>query len=379
MQNELAIARPSTPETNMGAGALATSVSGAKSLNATPMSAKSLNAKSLNGRAKAAVVVRLLLNEGADLPLEELPEDLQAELTKQMGVMGLVDRTTLSSVIQEFADTLDGVGLHFPNGLAGALNAMDGKISPQTAARLRKEAGVRQAGDPWVRLRGLATEELVELARGESIEVAAVLLSKLDVESAAALLGQLPGPLARRITYAVSRTGAVTPDTVDRIGLSLAGQLDLKPIVAFDDGPDERIGAILNQSTAMTRDDLLSGLEETDEDFANAVRRTIFTFAHLPARLAANDVPKLMREVDQAILVTALQAATNSDLGEAAEFLLNSTSTRMADSLREEMTERGTVELLEGETAMTAVIAATRRLELAGDLKLNVQPTPEDD
>lgn len=357
MQNELAIAQISTPQTNKTAGVLA---------------------KSLNGRAKAAVVVRLLLNEGTDLPLEELPEELQAQLTKQMGKMGMVDRTTLSSVIQEFADTLDGVGLSFPNGLAGALTAMDGKISPQTAARLRKEAGVRQAGDPWQRLRGLATEELVELARAESIEVAAVLLSKLDVESAAAMLGQLPGPLARRITYAVSRTGAVTPETVDRIGLSLAGQLDLKPIVAFDDGPDERIGAILNQSTAMTRDDLLIGLDETDEDFANAVRRTIFTFAHIPARLAARDVPKLMREVDQAILITALQAAMSSDLSEATEFLLANTSTRMADSLREEMEERGAVDLIKGETAMTAVIAAIRRLELAGDIQLAVQASSDD-
>ena len=360
MQNEVAIARLPMQGVTTGAPK------------------KKQIAKILNGRAKAAVVVRLLLNEGADLPLEELPEDLQALLTKQMGKMGMIDRTTLASVVQEFADTLDGVGLSFPNGLAGALTALDGKISPQTAARLRKEAGVRQAGDPWERLRSLPTEELVELARAESIEVAAVLLSKLDVESAAAMLGQIPGPQARRITYAISRTGAVTPDTVDRIGLALAGQLDMKPVVAFDDGPDERIGAILNQSTAITRDDLLSGLDEEDEKFANAVRRMIFTYAHIPARLAARDVPKLMREVEQPILVTALQAAQSGDLAEPVEFLLTNTSSRMADALREEMEERGAVALLEGEAAMTAVIAAIRRLELAGDIQLNVQDEPEE-
>jgi hypothetical protein len=33
--------------------------------------------------------------------------------------------------------------------------------------------------------------------------------------------------------------------------------------------------------------------------------------------------------------------------------------------------------LLDGETAMTAVIAAIRRLELAGDIQLNVQVEPE--
>ncbi|MDU0112641.1 hypothetical protein RT723_06415 [Psychrosphaera aquimarina] len=77
----------------------------------------------LTRRAKAAIVVRLLLNEGADIPLEDLPEDLQAQLTKQMGSMRLVDRNTLSSVVSEFADELDSIGLSFPGGIAGALDS----------------------------------------------------------------------------------------------------------------------------------------------------------------------------------------------------------------------------------------------------------------
>ena len=46
-------------------------------------------ARVLNNREKAAVVVRLLLNEGADIPLEELPDALQEKLTHQLGRVGL--------------------------------------------------------------------------------------------------------------------------------------------------------------------------------------------------------------------------------------------------------------------------------------------------
>ena len=226
----------------------------------------------LSQRAKAAIVVRLLLNEGADIPLEDLPEELQAHLTKAMGSMRVVDRDTLSSVVSEFAAEVERIGLRFPGGMAGALTALDGKISPHTAARLRKEAGVRESGNPWARIRDLDDDLLVPVLEGESVEVAAVMLSKLDVKKAAALLGKLPGPRARQITYAVSKTGAIGPDAVERIGLSLAAQLDARPITAFDNGPVERVGAILNSSTSMTRDDVLAGLEETDEWFANAVR-----------------------------------------------------------------------------------------------------------
>ncbi|WP_170782986.1 flagellar motor switch protein FliG [Ruegeria lacuscaerulensis] len=318
--------------------------------------------RALSNRQKAAVVVRLLLNDGADIPLEDLPDDLQEKLTHQLGQMGLVDRVTLDAVAAEFAEALDSVGLSFPHGLAGALDAVNGKIAPATAARLRKVAGVRQVGDPWQRLREIPTEDLADMAQAESIEVAAVMLSKLETAKAAQLLGHLPGPVARRITYAVSKTANVTPEAVDRIGWSLAAQLDQRPTMAFTDGPGARVGAILNQSTASTRDGLLSALDEEDSNFASVVRRSIFTFAHVPTRILPRDVPAILRGVDQPVLVTALAGAETEDDKATVEFLLTNMSSRMADNLREEMTERGKVKQAEAEEAMTQIVGAIRDL-----------------
>ena len=332
----------------------------------------------LGRRAKAAVIVRLLLTEGADIPIEDLPDDLQAALTSQMGRMGLVDRDTLAQVVAEFADELDAVGLSFPRGMAGALTMLDGKISPETAARLRRENGVRAAGDPWDRLRKAELPELVAIAESESTEVAAVLLAKLDTAKAAALLGKLPGPLARRITYAVSQTASVTPAAVDRIGLSLAARLDAKVPKAFATAPSARLGEILNRSASATRDDLLEGLDQEDADFARAVRKALFTFAHIPQRISARDVPRILREVDQGTIVTALVFAGQSQAyGATAEFLLANVSTRLAETLREEMSERAVPPKAQGEEAMIAVIEAIRRLETQGDITLT-QPGADD-
>ncbi|WP_299675687.1 FliG C-terminal domain-containing protein [uncultured Roseobacter sp.] len=332
----------------------------------------------LSRKAKAAIVVRLLLNEGADIPLEDLPEDLQAQLTKQMGAMRLVDRTTLSTVVAEFADELESIGLSFPGGIAGALDSLDGRISKQTAARLRKEAGVRQYGDPWARLRDMSADRLLPVLENESIEVAAVLLSKIDVPRAAELLGKLPGPKARRITYAVSQTSAVTPDAVDRIGLSLAAQLDAEPLKAFDDGPVERVGAILNSTASVTRDDVLEGLDETDAGFADLVRKAIFTFANIPKRIAARDIPRVIRELEQDLLITALAGSEAAGMKDSADFILENMSGRMADQLREEMGERDKVKPAEFEEATAEIVAKIREMEAAGDLLLVVQDSDED-
>ena len=276
----------------------------------------------LNKRAKAAIVVRLLLNEGADIALEELPPELQAQLTQQMGAMRVVDRVTVAAVVQEFTEELEAIGLSFPGGIAGALDALDGRISRETAMRLRKEAGLRATGDPWKLVCDLPAEQLLEIIQQESTEVAAVLLSKLDVPVAASLLGKLSGPEARRITYAVSLTSEVTPDAVDRIGLSLAAQFEVQKIPAFETGAVERLGAILNSASTPTRDDVLNGLDETDQELAQAVRKSIFTFAHIPARVSPRDIPRVLREVDGAELITAMAGAEIAGCGDTRDFIL---------------------------------------------------------
>ena len=333
----------------------------------------------LTRRQKAAIIVRFLLNEGADVPLSDLREDLQGILTTQMGSMRYVDRQTLADVVAEFAAELEAMGLTFPRGVAGALSALDGRISPQTASRLRKEAGVRQFGEPWEQVRAADSDTLRKMLETESTEVAAVMLSKLDVARAAELLGQLPGQAARRIAFAMSQTAAVTPDAVDRIGLSLAAQLHDVPETAFADGPVERVGAILNYSPATTRDDVLTGLDETDSEFASRVRKAIFTFVHIPERLNPVDAPKITRVVDQAVLVTALAAAQGTeDLGPVADFLLENISKRMAEAIREEMGELGKVRQKDGEAAMTEVVNAIRTLEAGGELTL-IEPEEDEE
>jgi flagellar motor switch protein FliG len=295
-----------------------------------------------------------------------------------MGKMRVVDRDTLMAVVEEFAGEVEKVGLSFPAGIAGALDALDGKISPHTAARLRKEAGVRQFGNPWARLGELGADRLLPAVENESIEVAAVMLSKLPVAMSAEILGKLPGPQARRITYAVSLTGAVTPEAVDRIGLSLASQLDAQPATAFDSDPVERVGAILNSSTNVTRDDVLTGLDETDQGFANAVRKAIFTFANIPARIAPRDIPRILREVDQDKLVLALAGAEAAGFAASRDFVLENMSGRMADQLREEIGEAGKVKAADVEAAMADIVEVIRAMEQSGDLLLVVEEEDED-
>lgn len=323
----------------------------------------------LSQKAKAAVIVKLLASENVKLPLSTFPEKMQVELAHQLTDLRHIDKETLTAVVEEFLTELEAIGLSFPGGLEGALSVLEGAISPATSAKLRKNAGFSLTGDPWERIADLDVTRVLPILKDESVEVGAVLLSKLKVSKSAQLLSMLPGERARRIAYAISLTSGIAPEVVQRIGISIAAKLDAQPAQAFSDAPTERVGAILNFSASATRDGVLEGLDETDKEFAEEVRKNIFTFANIATRVDGRDVAKVVRGVDQDVLIKALAGATG-DAAISTEFILTNMSKRMADGMREEIEAVGKVKESDAEEAMNAVVAGVRELEGAGELFL---------
>jgi len=326
-------------------------------------------APAMTPQQKAAVIVRLLLAEGVDPGLNKLQDNQQEVLAREMADMRYITKDTLRWIVSEFASELDSVGLHFPPGLSGALSVLDGFISPNTADVLRDESGAEISGNPWERLAGLEVAKLRPIVEQESIEICAVLLSKLSVPKAAELLAEIPPERGRRIAYAVSLTGEIDPETVARIGLALGRQLDAQPGEAFRDGPVERVGAILNASPAATRDAVLDGLDQEDAVFAQKVRKAIFTFQNIPARIAGRDIPKVARAVDQEVLIVALGhgKATAPD---AVTYILWAMSQRLSAQLEDEINEKGAIKPAEGEAAMQEIVTAIREMETSGEILL---------
>ncbi|MEY1555131.1 FliG C-terminal domain-containing protein [Yoonia sp. R2331] len=334
----------------------------------------------LTRRRKAALVVQLLISDGNKLALSSLPEAVQAELAQELGKIRLVDRDTVNAVAEEFAGILASIGLSAPGGASAALAALSEHISPALARKLQAELDAQKGSDPWPRIASLELDQLLPIFQAESVEVGAIVLSKLTVERAAEVLGGLPGDQARRITFAVSQTETATPSAIARIGEALVQDYCQTKEVAFEKPPVDRIGAILNSSPASTRDDLLDGLEGSDADLAKSVRKAIFTFADIPARMQPTDIPAALRSVDPDDLNTAIAFALASDgpLNDSAEHVLANISQRMAGQMREDAEEMGKVSTKVGEAAMNKVTAAIRALADAGTIKL-MSPDEEGD
>lgn len=318
---------------------------------------------------KAAMVVQLLLKEGQSLPLDALPESAQDRLSREIGRLKLIDKATLQSVAEEFTAALDNIGLTAPGSMKAALQSLDGHLSAETMTKLRQEFAGQ---DPWSMVTALPEDDLLPISESECPEVCAVLMSKLETKKAAKLLGMMPGERARRIAYAMSRTHHIGAEAISRIGQGLAQSYckDMDPV--FPDPPESRVGAILNSSSAQVREQVLADLLDEDETFGEGVRRAIFTFEDLPERIAPKDVPNVTRELDPVQFITAMAGAVQSGgrLDAAAQFVLENLSSRMADSLRDQINDLGTVNADKADTAQTDVIAQIREAADQGRIEL---------
>lgn len=318
---------------------------------------------------KAAVIVRLLLSQGLAPSIDRLPPDQQEALALTMSSLGPVNRDTLYAVIREFAEALDDLALTFPSALPDAVQMLEQHLSPNAAENLKSKAAAGDGSDPWPILAAMPSERLAPLLAHESAEVCAILLSKIGVAKAAEILAGLPEDRAPQVAHAISLTATVTPIMVEKIGKALLKQMQSQPRSVFKASAVERVGAMLNAARGSAREAILKGLMARDAAFGEEVKRAIFTFEHIPRRLDAKDVAKVMRKVDGETMLTALAAGLKS-CPAVVEFLLGNMSKRLAEQIREDANARETPRLEEGEAAMNTVIAAIRDLEEAGELRL---------
>jgi len=324
---------------------------------------------------KAAMLVQFLINEGAEFSVSALPEAVQVRLAQELATMRLVDRHMLDDAARDFTRQLEDLALAAPGSVEGAIKALDGRLSSSALARLRHQAADGHAADPWARVLDLDEDGLRAILTAESTEVGAVVLSKLPTARAATVLGQIPGDRARQLALAVSRIAGIRPETVHRIAGALATTYCAQEEAAFHHTPSQRVGAILNAASTATRDQVLEALGKDDPDFAETVRKAIFTFADIPSRLGQTDVPGVLRDLSQSDLVVALAGAEAEGglVGEAAGYLLANMSKRLAETLRDEMSEKGKVRKSEAEAAQAAIVTAIREAADAGRISLVVE------
>ena len=324
----------------------------------------------LTNAQKAAVVVQLIISSGETIPLSMMSEATQVHLARVYANMGPLNKITVETVINEFSEQIEALGLSFPLDTGAALEALSGQLDEDLLRRMRHAYNPTVPQGVWERISGLAPEALAERLSQESARIAAVILSKLPTEISSQVLDSFEADQANAVGFAFSETGLVQQSTVDIIAQSIVDDVDaLSGDAAFKTTPATRAADLLNAVTTAQREAVMEALEKEDAKFAADVRKAIFTFEDIKVRLKPDDVSKIVREVAADELAPGLKAGMEM-FPDSANFILESLSKRMADQMRDDISDAPALSPKKGEAAMGQITAAIRRLVELGDIVL---------
>jgi flagellar motor switch protein FliG len=119
--------------------------------------------------------------------------------------------------------------------------------------------------------------------------------------------------------------------------------------------------------------------DEDDKGLAEDVRKSIFTFANIPTRIDARDVPKFLRNVDQRQLLVALGARAQVPDDPISLFILSNMSSRLAQQLKDELEGLGKLKAKDIEDAEAAIVAAIRDMADAGEIVFKAEEEETED
>ena len=335
------------------------------------------DARALTRQQKAAIVIGVLGPDAAGPLLERLDEASLRGFAEAMSRLKRVEAEVVEEIIGEFLTELDRAGTTLQGGLSIARGMLERHVKEGTLMRILDDVDVPSIHNVWSKLSRVNEAALAEFLRREHPQTAAVVLSKLSSEHAARVLGRFDPDRARDVILGITRTQNLAPEVIEAIGASvsrdfLAGQNADAPVRE----PADRIGAIMNFAAADTRNSVLDLIAENQPDFAEQIKRKMFTFEDIPDRLEPRDVTPVLRAVEQDVLLRAL-AGAEQNAPAAREFLMSNISSRMSDQLRAALEDFGTVRRKDAEEAQNGVILAIRELERRGEIRL-VSPEGEE-
>ncbi|MBR28337.1 flagellar motor switch protein FliG [Albimonas donghaensis] len=323
----------------------------------------------LSQAQKAAVVIVALGPEAATEILRNLGDANIKRFASAVSKLNGVPHAVVDAVVSEFLATM-GDELSVRGGLDEARKFLGQVLDEDSLSRVLEEIDARSVRTIWQRLADSADAPLSNWLSAEHPQVACLVVSKLRSDQAARLLERFEPAFAQDIVLRMSRVP--TPDNAALEILTRTIEQDFVSVIERNQGarkPAELIASLMNHVSATARDSFLGHMDSVDSKLAQEVQRVMFTFADIASRVNPRDVAKVMKEVEEPVLMTALKSALATE-NPSADFILGNIAKRLSERLREDLDGMPDVRQKEGEAAQAALVNAIQTLARRGEIKL---------
>ena len=215
-------------------------------------------------------------------------------------------------------------------------------------------------------LRWMDAKTIAALTTEEHPQIAAIVLAHLEAPIAADVLQLLPAEIQPDIIYRVAKLESVTAEAIEELEKILVRQVArITTAPAASRGGASEAAKIMNNMRGGTNKTIIRSLGKVDKQLAQRIEDEMFVFEDL-MELDDKNLGILLRNVENDMLVIGLKGAD----AVLRDKMLGCMSARAADSIRDEMAERGPLRLAEVLEAQKEILAIARRLADSGSLML---------
>ena len=215
-------------------------------------------------------------------------------------------------------------------------------------------------------LRWMDAKTIAALVENEHPQIAAIVLAHLEPPIAADVLQLLPAANQSDVIYRVATLETVTAEALAELETILVGEVSrVASSPAPARGGASEAAKILTATRPGANQRIIRGLGKIDKQLAQKIDEEMFVFDDLMA-FDEKNLGMLLRNIENEVLVVALKGADEK----LRDRIFGCMSGRGADSIRDEIEERGPMRLGDVQNAQKEVLAIARRLADDGTIML---------
>lgn len=321
----------------------------------------------LTGAQKAATLLIALGVDTASQVLQHLNDREVEEVSVEVARMRNAPSDLVEDVLLEYRDVVRAQSYVAQGGVEYAREVLNEAMGPRRAEELMMRVEAAMEVSAFHLLQTVETDQLTNFLRREHPQTAALILAHLNPRKAAQITSGLEEDLQSEIMYRLATMGNTSPEMINDIEEVIRNQLG--SVIGAETsvaGGVEKVAEILNTTSRSDEQTILGALRDRSDELATSIKNLMFVFGDL-SQIRDDDLQKLLMEVEQDDLALALKAASE----QLVDKVMRNVSSRVAESLEEEMELLGRVPVSDVEDAQHRVLETAQELEAKDEIVLS--------
>ncbi len=320
--------------------------------------------ESMSGAQKAAaVIVSLGVDKASQLYQYMEPEDVEM-ITIEVAKLGYLNADVTEAVLNEYYQMCMTNKAVTEGGLEYARTVLEKAFGAQTATNLLDKVTKSLKNREFAFMNKAGEKDLFTALQNERPQTIALVLSYIEPDKAAAVIAQLEPERQIKVVERIANMDSASPAAVKIIETEMSNKFaNIFSSSNIQVGGIDFVADVMNNVDRVSEKSIFDGLSMYDAVLAEEIRKRMFVFEDI-LTMDDRSVQRFVRDCDTHDLVLALKPAS-ADL---ANKLFKNMSTRMAESIRDDLEITTNVRMKDVDDAQQRIVGVIRDLEAKNEI-----------